>query len=96
MEKKKKKEDISKINNVYFLKWISNSCRYDTFFFIYCFAIKYFINSTKIKIELPILKLVDKIGNILIKANNNLLNRGIWEIIEKNIIPEINLTSEQN
>lgn len=40
--------------------------------------------------------MVDKIGYILIKANNNLLNGGIWEIIEKNIIPEINLTSEQN
>ena len=38
--------------------------------------------------------MVDKIGNILIKANNNLLNKGIWEIIEKKIIPEINLTSE--
>ena len=48
------------------------------------------------KLEVYILKIVDKIGNTLIKANNDLLNRGILEIIDKNIIPEINLTLGQN
>ena len=35
-------EKGSKGNNIEarFLRWRENSCRYDTFFFIYCFTIK--------------------------------------------------------
>ena len=31
-----------------FLKWNSNSCKYDNFFFIYIFSIKYFLFKEKI------------------------------------------------
>ena len=78
------------------MKWNSNSCRYDSFFFIYIFAIRYYLLKEKIIIQNPIHLLLEKISNIIIQSNDKTLEQGIWRIFDKNIIPEVVLTSKKN
>ena len=81
-------------NPVTFLKWSENSCRYDSFFFIYIFSIRVHILNDINNINNPVFKFVENISNILLQSDDKGFIDGIWKIFEKNIIPELDLTSK--
>jgi hypothetical protein len=61
-------KNFSKGNNLEarFLRWIENSCRYDTFFYIYCFSIKNEIKDVLKSYNNPKLNYIDRISDILL------------------------------
>ena len=79
-----------------FLKWNTNSCRYDSFFFIYCFSIHQYIKNDKLYNDNEIFLLIEKIADILLKANKKKLKEGIWTILEKTKINSCDLTTDKN
>ena len=92
-------ENCSKGNNLEprFLGWIENSCRYDTFFYIYCFSIKNEIKDVLKSYNNPKLNYIDRISDIFLSdKNDKILNEGIWKVFQKNNIPELDLISDNN
>ena len=64
------------------------------FLFIYL-QLDIFLFKEKIIIKNPIHLLLEKISNIIIQSNDKTLEQGIWRIFDKNIIPELDLTSKK-
>ena len=89
-------EDKSNKDEDYFLVWDNNSCRYDTFFFLYTYAIGLYLSEYKLTSENLIFKQIEKIRKILVKGNINIYKNGIWKILKDNKIPEMDLTTDLN
>ena len=68
LSNKKDNYNISEKNNAKFLKWVSNSCRYDTFF-SYIVWLLNIIKKFKLQINNPNLEFLNKIYSKLIKGN---------------------------
>ena len=87
--------DSNEFNNIKFLKWQDNSCRYNNLFFLFCYIIKPYIDNHFIEINNEIYHIIFKIVNIcLSNDDNNILNNRIWELIEHNKISSYDLKKE--
>ena len=89
-------KEIHKEEGQYFLVWDNNSCRYDSFLFLYTYAIGPYLTSLKLTSKNLIFLQLEKIRNLLLKGNINIFKKGVWKILEDNKIPEMDLTSELN
>ena len=74
------KENLKEYNYSKWLNWNENSCRYDSFFFIYCNALLPVLNS---KINDPIISKINIIANKILNLKEYKKELGFWEIINK-------------
>ena len=68
--------------NLKFLKYRQNSCRYDTFFYMYILIIKSYLETNKIQLNTN-LNVFDLISDNIINLDIDDLDNGIWNIIDK-------------
>ena len=71
-------------------KFNNYSCRHDSFFLLYAFILFDILKDIK---DNPIINVYNNITEELLKMNKNELNNGIWIILSKQKILELDLTA---
>ena len=68
---------------IHFLKWVSNSCRYDTFFYLFVYTIMPYLNKNQDNYKDEILNNLKCISLELLQVGKDILDKGIWELLAK-------------
>lgn len=74
--------------------WNNNSCRYDSFFILYTFIIKPYLDKLKLIPAGDIIDYLNKLSNLAINLNQDFFELGIWDFFNKNKNNFYDFTSE--
>ena len=78
------KNNENKNNNLIWFKWTSDSCRYDSFSFLYSFIIYKNISIINRTPDIDIIEYFQTLSDLALNSNRGIYEKGIWDFLRKN------------